>query len=93
MHKDQSSNHIFMIEPQEFFSNPQTAGSNHYQKDDDISRDQILKLAINEFRNFRDTLVNHAFTSQPLKVIRDVQIIFFQIGLPHSQIKQCKFFQ
>ena len=59
MQKDQSSNHILMIEPQEFFSNPQTAGSNHYQKDDDISRDQILKLAINEFRDFRDILVNH----------------------------------
>ena len=93
MQKDQSSNHIFMIEPQEFFSNPQTAGSNHYQKDDDISRDQILKLAINEFRDFRDILVNHGVYITTFKGDRDVQIIFFQTGLPHSLIKQCKFFQ
>ena len=33
--KNQSSNHLFMIEPEVFYSNKQTADSNHYQKDHD----------------------------------------------------------
>lgn len=59
MYKEQSTNHIFMIEPEEFYSNPQTASSNHYQKKDDKEKDLILDLAINEFRAFRDNLVAH----------------------------------
>ena len=56
--KRQSTDHIFMIEPSEFYSNPQTAGSNHYQKSDN-QRDKvkILEEAIEEFRAFRDKLV------------------------------------
>ena len=57
--KRQSTDHIFMIEPAEFYSNPQTAGSNHYQKQDNLEdKDLILKKAITEFRNFRDKLVS-----------------------------------
>ena len=33
---NQSSNHLFMIEPEVFYSNEQTADSNHYQKDHDL---------------------------------------------------------
>ncbi len=56
--KRQSTDHIFMIEPAEFYSNPQTAGSNHYQKEDvDEDKSNILEKAISEFRAFRDKLV------------------------------------
>ena len=46
MQDKQSTNKIFMVEPEVFFMNPQTASSNHYQVDDDsISTDEILKQA------------------------------------------------
>ena len=34
MKDKQSTNKIFMVEPEVFFMNPQTASSNHYQLDD-----------------------------------------------------------
>jgi hypothetical protein len=45
---NQSSNHLFMIEPEVFYSNEQTADSNHYQKDHDteFTKDDVLKKAL-----------------------------------------------
>lgn len=56
----QSTNHLLMIEPAEFFANPETAETNVYQADkNDRSPEDLLKAAITEFRGFRDNLVQH----------------------------------
>lgn len=56
----QSTNHLFMIEPAEFFANPETAETNVYQMDkNDRTPDDLLKAALQEFRDFRDKLVQH----------------------------------
>ncbi|MCD8563191.1 MAG: arginine deiminase-related protein [Alphaproteobacteria bacterium] len=56
----QSTNHMFMIEPAEFFANPETAETNVYQMDkNDRTPDDLLKAALTEFRDFRDALVQH----------------------------------
>jgi hypothetical protein len=55
----QSTSDLLMIEPVAFGCNPQTAASNHYQHhvhDADIIK--IQQQARQEFRNFRDALVN-----------------------------------
>ena len=92
--KRQSTDHIFMIEPSEFYSNPQTAGSNHYQKSDN-QRDKvkILEEAIEEFRAFRDKLVEAEINITTFKVTKVVQTIFSQIGLQLLKMVLCKFFQ
>jgi hypothetical protein len=49
-----------MIEPAEFFANPETAETNVYQADrNDRSPDDLLKAALTEFKGFRDALVQH----------------------------------
>lgn len=55
----QSTNHIMMMEPMEFHANPQTAPTNSYQHEDQESVATIEKKAVNEFRAFRDLLVEH----------------------------------
>lgn len=47
-----------MIEPTEFYTNPQTLETNAYQAErDDRSREAISAAAIREFRDYRDALV------------------------------------
>lgn len=53
----QSTNHILMLEPVDFFSNPQTLATNAYQHDNDQEQAKINKKAVAEFRAFRDLLV------------------------------------
>ncbi len=55
----QSTNHIFMVEPVDFHSNPQTKATNAYQHDNDMSAKDIQNRAVAEFRGFRDLLVKH----------------------------------
>ena len=55
----QSTNHIFMVEPVDFHSNPQTKETNAYQHDDDLTIKEIESKAVAEFRAFRDLLVAH----------------------------------
>jgi hypothetical protein len=55
----QSTNHIMMMEPMEFHANPQTKETNSYQHDDEETVDAIQKKAVQEFRNFRDMLVEN----------------------------------
>ena len=53
----QSTSRIFMVEPEVFFMNPETASSNHYQVDDNSkSPDEILKQAKREFTAFKNAL-------------------------------------
>ena len=60
MKDKQSTNKIFMVEPEVFFMNPQTASSNHYQiEDSKIDTNEILSCALIEFSNFKETLENN----------------------------------
>lgn len=53
----QSTHHIYMIEPAAFYSDPQTAETNHYQADLHESHDVTLQKALKEFRGWRDIVV------------------------------------
>lgn len=55
----QSTNHIMMMEPEEFHANPQTMETNSYQHEDREAVADIQKKAVMEFRAFRDLLVEH----------------------------------
>ena len=56
----QSSNHIFLIEPVDFYANPETMETNSYQHDEgDEEKSEIQRKALLEFRAFRDLLVEH----------------------------------
>ena len=47
-----------MIEPAEFYTNPETLETNAYQAErDDRSREEISRAAVREFRDYRDALV------------------------------------
>jgi len=56
----QSTNHIFMIEPADFFDNPQTKDTNAYQvRENSKDHKYIQEKALKEFRDYRDLLVEH----------------------------------
>ena len=68
MKEKQSTNHIFMVEPAEFYMNPQTLESNHYQiEDKDINKETILDEAIKEFKNFHEALTSNGVNVTALK--------------------------
>ena len=53
----QSTSHLFMIEPESFYSNEQTSYTNHYQEeasDEDIG--EITQNALVEFHNLKDKI-------------------------------------
>ncbi len=57
---EQSTNHLLMIEPGAFYANPQTMETNVYQLEDEAEdHGVILKRALQEFRTFRDKLVEN----------------------------------
>ena len=54
---EQSTNHILLIEPAEFFSNLETIDTNHFQKiNQEEEKDKIFRKALDEFRTFEQTL-------------------------------------
>ena len=56
----QSTNHILLIRPAEFFSNDQTALTNHYQhSSQEKDKDKILQEALIQFDNFEQMLKNN----------------------------------
>lgn len=55
----QSTNHIMVMEPVEFHSNPQTMETNLYQHEDNHEVSKIHQKAVAEFRVMRDLLVQH----------------------------------
>jgi hypothetical protein len=56
----QSTNHIFMIEPADFYDNPQTKETNSYQvREDSKEHTDIQAKALQEFRTYRDMLIEH----------------------------------
>lgn len=59
---NQSTNHILMIEPKEFYLNPETQDTNVYQIGNSASKEMTFSKALQEFRTYRDCLVSHGVT-------------------------------
>ena len=56
----QSTSHVLLIRPVEFYCNQQTIETNHYQSvDDDKSHSEILEDALIEFDNFEKNLLEN----------------------------------
>jgi len=55
----QSTNHLLMIEPADFYANPQTMDTNAYQIDDHEPHEETTRRALQEFRDLRDRLVEN----------------------------------
>ena len=65
---NQSSNHLFMVEPVAFQCNPQTSTTNAYQEKENLENpEEISKKAISEFNNFKNTLINAGIKVTSLK--------------------------
>ena len=65
---DQSTNHVLLIRPVEFYSNQQTIETNHYQSvDDDKPHSEILEDALIEFDNFENNLLENNIKVTTLK--------------------------
>ena len=81
--KNQSTNHLFMIEPEVFFSNEQTLESNHYQHENDKTMhvDDIKKKALIEFHALKEQIEKNGI-SVTSKVINQ----FGKIWSGHSEI-------
>ena len=56
----QSSNHVLLIKPAEFYCNEQTIETNHYQlSDGTLSHEMTLSLALEEFNRFEKNLIDN----------------------------------
>ena len=71
--KKQSTNHIFMIEPEVFYSNEQTIDSNHYQLKNDSNEDIaiIKENALREFHNLKKEIENNNILVKSMKGIHE----------------------
>ena len=71
--KKQSTNHIFMIEPEVFYSNEQTIDSNHYQLKNDSNEDIaiIKENALREFHNLKKEIENNNILVKSTKGIHE----------------------
>lgn len=56
---EQSTRHIMVMEPADFHANPQTFGTNDYQEKDPEDVESVRRAAVQEFRAFRDVLVEN----------------------------------
>jgi len=69
---NQSTSHLFMIEPESFYGNEQTASSNHYQINDiDESQEEIASKALNEFNNLKNAIEEKGIKVTSLKGSKD----------------------
>ncbi len=66
----QSTSHLLLIEPAEFYANPQTMETNVYQVDEHENPDDIYQKAITEFRGFRDMLVENGVAVTTLRGVK-----------------------
>jgi hypothetical protein len=66
---NQSSNHLFMIEPEVFYSNEQTLDSNHYQveHDNQLKKNDIKEKALTEFNNLKNQIEAHGIKVTSMK--------------------------
>ena len=69
---EQSTSHLFMIEPVEFYSNEQTAFTNHYQKEvANESADDIAEKALAEFHGLKNAIEQRGIKVTSLLGSRD----------------------
>ncbi|MDA7690437.1 arginine deiminase-related protein [Gammaproteobacteria bacterium] len=71
--KNQSSDHLFMIEPEVFYSNEQTLESNHYQykHDKELEKVDIKEKALIEFKGLKSKIEANGITVTSMKGIED----------------------
>ena len=72
--KNQSSQNLFMIEPEVFYSNNQTIDSNHYQftnEDGSLDLNQITDNALTEFNNLKNEIEKYGIKVTFMKGISD----------------------
>ena len=71
--KNQSTSHLFMIEPEVFYSNEQTLESNHYQYKNDktIDTDDIKKKALIEFHALKEQIELNGISVTSMKGISE----------------------
>ena len=71
--KNQSSDHLFMIEPEVFYSNEQTLESNHYQykHDKELEKVDIKEKALIEFKGLKSKIEASGITVTSMKGIED----------------------
>ena len=68
----QSTSHLFMIEPEAFYSNEQTAFTNHYQeKVTDETPEIISEKALSEFHNLKSAIEERGIKVTSLKGSKD----------------------
>ena len=68
----QSTSHLFMIEPEAFYSNEQTAFTNHYQeKITDETPEIISEKALSEFHNLKSAIEEKGIKVTSLKGSKD----------------------
>ena len=69
---NQSTSHLFMIEPESFFGNEQTASSNHYQINE-INEDPeaVANKALNEFYSLKNAIEKRGIKVTALKGDKD----------------------
>ena len=68
----QSTSHLFMIEPESFYVNEQTAFTNHYQKKvSDESPQIIAEKALDEFHNLKNKIEEKGIKVTSLKGSKD----------------------
>ena len=71
--KNQSSDHLFMIEPEVFYSNEQTLESNHYQykHDEELEKVDFKKRALIEFNGLKSKIEENGIAVTSMKGIKD----------------------
>ena len=68
----QSTSHLFMIEPEAFYSNEQTAFTNHYQeKVTDETQEVIAEKALEEFHDLKNAIEKRGIKVTSLKGSKD----------------------
>jgi len=88
----QSPNHLLMIEPAEFYANPETMETNVYQVEQTESKDVVFAKALAEFRAFRNVLVENGVTVTTAKGIAGCPDMVFPnwfFALPGGRLILC----
>ena len=68
----QSTSHLFMIEPESFYSNEQTSYTNHYQKEvTDETPEDVAGKALAEFHNLKNKIEEKGIKVTSLKGSKD----------------------
>ena len=69
---NQSTSHLFMIEPESYYSNEQTSYTNHYQKEvTDETAEDVAEKALTEFHNLKNKIEEKGIKVTSLKGSKD----------------------